>query len=292
MKRKDLKNRKRKKKIRNELKEGAAFCLPVRNGSSLRGSLTLEAALSLTLFLFLVVLLAMPMELLNTQRQIQMVLEVSARELSRQAGIFYQEQQQEDSADGMLEEGIEILLASRIRNAVGTKKIEGLNCSRTQISGDGEWIDLRAEYRLRLPFAVFTLDSIPFSARSRKRGWIGRTGGEWIGEQPDVADVTMVYVGKGSVRYHLSPECHYLSNEISAVSLEQAKRLKNKSGSSYKACHVCGGEVSSGSEVYLFPNGAYYHSRKDCSSVRAYIKKVPLKEAEHLGACSYCGGKQ
>ena len=52
-------------------------------------SLTLEASLSLTVFIFAVIILAMPMEMLDTQRKIQTVLETTARELSQYAYIFY-----------------------------------------------------------------------------------------------------------------------------------------------------------------------------------------------------------
>lgn len=288
--RKEKETMKQKKKKRKTLKEGAAFCLPEGDGAGFQGSLTIEASLSLTLFLVMAVLLAIPMDLLNTQRKIQMAVEVTARELSRQAGIFYQEEEREKTEEVLLwDAGIEEVLSHAILAAVGTKRIQQLDCSGTQVSENGEWIDLRAEYRLTLPFSVFTLDSISFSARSRKRGWIGREGGYWQKEKENEENF-MVYIGKASTRYHLSPECHYLSNEISAVPWKEAKNRKNKSGSYYKPCRVCGKEADSEGMVYLFPNGEYYHCRKDCSSVRAYIKRVPLEKVKNLGVCSYCGG--
>lgn len=285
-------------------KEGAWLCpfgqrpeVGLKNGLS--GSLTIEAALSVTLFLFLVLLLAVPMDLLDTQRRIQMTVESKARELSRQAGIFNQasspDSEEMDSSAveyQLLRDGICLLLSQAVTEAAGKKKIEHVDCSASQISPDGEWIDLQADYRLRLPFSVFTLESLSFHVRSRKRGWIGREGGYWRQNGEGASSRLMVYVGKASTRYHSSPSCHYLSNEISAVSFETAAALVNKSGKHYKACHVCGGASQSGDTVYLFPNGEYYHSRKDCSSVRAYIKEVPLEEVRHLGACSYCGGNR
>lgn len=286
-------------------KVGAAPCLfgGVRQESGfqegLRGSLTIEAALSLTLFLFLVLLLAVPMELLDTQRKVQMAVEGKARELSYQAGMFDLDREaasEEEAASALeyqlLQEGICRILSQTVTEAAGKQKIEALDCSATYVSPDGEWIDLRAKYRLRLPFSVFTLESVPFCVRSRKRGWIGREGGYWSRKTGEEESVIFVYVGKASTRYHSSPSCHYLSNEISAVPFETAGSLVNQSGRHYKACHVCGRYSQSGSMVYLFPNGSYYHSRKDCSAVRAYIREVPLEEVRHLGACSYCGGKR
>ena len=45
---------------------------------------TIEAALSLILFMFTVILLSVPMEILDTQRKVQTVLEVTGRELGWQ----------------------------------------------------------------------------------------------------------------------------------------------------------------------------------------------------------------
>ena len=261
-----------------------------KKGKGPEGSLTIEAALSLTLFMFMVILLSVPMELLNVQRKVQMVLETAAREMSRQA--WLPDSEDEGWISLFLQGGLILSLEHAIEDAVGENRLEKLDCSGTRISEDREWIDLRAEYRLKLPFSVFALDSIPLSARSRKRGWIGREGGYWSRENTEERNRTMVYVGRDSVRYHLSADCHYLSNQIIAVSSDQVDEMKSKDGSHYKLCRICGGEVREGGMVYLFPNGAYYHSRKDCSSVRFYIREVPLDEVRHLGACSYCGGQK
>ena len=65
----------------------------------LEASLTLEASLSLTVFIFAVIILAMPMEMLDTQRKIQTVLETTARELSQYAYIFYRRTEGEELRD-------------------------------------------------------------------------------------------------------------------------------------------------------------------------------------------------
>lgn len=50
-------------------------------------SLTIEAALSLTLFIFMAILLSVPMEILDTQRRVQMTLETAAGD--ELAGIYF-----------------------------------------------------------------------------------------------------------------------------------------------------------------------------------------------------------
>ena len=264
-------------------------------------SLTIEAALSLTLFLFTVILLSMPMEILDIQRRVQMTLETASRELSQLAYVHYRKTlgdeeagaglKEENSAlAGLFAEGaLSFYLSEKIRSAVGKRRLERLDCSGSAISGDGERIDLRAEYEWKLPFAVFSLDRIRLSSRSFRRGWIGgEEGARHTGGSEE--EETMVYIGETSIRYHSSPSCHYLSNEISTVPFDSIRDYRNKSGAHYRPCSVCGKRAGSGQAVFILPNGESYHSRADCSSLASYIKKVPLSQVEYLGACSYCGG--
>lgn len=265
------------------------------------GSLTIEAAFSLTLFLFTVILLSVPMEILDVQRKIQMTLEAASRELSQMAYISYRNGLGDQEAGagtkaenselaGLFAEGaLQIYLDAKVKSAAGNRRLERLDCSGSGIEGKGEHIDLRAEYDLKLPFSVFSLDSVHLSSRSYRRGWIGgERGVRHMGGNQE--EEQMVYVGETSARYHLSPSCHYLSNAISSVSYDAIKEYRNKSGRRYKPCSVCGKGAGSGQAVFILPNGESYHSRADCSSLASYVKKVPLSQVEHLGACSYCGG--
>lgn len=61
------------------------------------GSLTVEAALGLTLFVLFSVCMMMPMEMLRTRQKVQTVLEVTAREMSQYAYILYRLDQGDDT---------------------------------------------------------------------------------------------------------------------------------------------------------------------------------------------------
>ncbi len=273
---------------------------PVSAAASLSASLTVEAALVLTLFIFTVILMAMPMEMLDTHRRIQMTLESLSREMSQDAWLLTAKghgrgQDAGGEADPEEEGGSFFLaflngaaegyLIYRISEQAGDK-IEHLDVSGTRISQDGLTIDLRASYRAKLPFGFPGLRSVPFSARSLRRGWIGKKGGG--PEGPGGTEEIMVYVGKDSTRYHRSPSCHYISNKLRVIGAGRAGAEQNGSGRTYQPCAVCGGEPS---EVYyVLPEGERYHSRPDCSSLSYYVRMVPLSEAEYLGPCSYCGG--
>lgn len=275
-----------------------------RNIRIASASLTVEASLSLTLFMFTVILLSVPMELLDMQRKIQTVMEDTNRQLSQAAyissrGIEQGELSGQENADEIFEiadilagRGTALYLAHRIRDTVGGERIESVDCSGSVISLDGERLDLRATYRLRLPFSIFALDSIPLSSRSLRRGWIGSEGGRFKMSSEEEEDRTIVYVGRDSTRYHLSRDCHYISNQINEVPVDQVGGYTNNAGKHYKFCSVCQRSPGSGEggSAYILPGGEYYHTRADCSSLSYYVREVPLSEVKGLGPCSYCGG--
>ena len=169
--------------------------------------------------------------------------------------------------------------------------MSNIQCGASRVSEDGEWIDLRASYQVRLPFSVFALDHVTLTSRSRKRGWIGAEGGYFSEKNASEPEGKWVYVGRDSTRYHLSPSCHYISNQITAAAYADVISgvLRNSGGCRYKACRYCGKTVSAGGLVYILPSGEVYHGKQDCSSLAYYVQKVRRSEVEYMGVCSYCG---
>ena len=158
----------------------------------------------------------------------------------------------------------------------------------SRILEDGETIDLILRYEMYLPFPVFRIKSVPMTARSCRRAWIGRTGGKGNGNSGQAENDELVYVGKSSTRYHRDRNCHYLYNHISVISFADVESVRNSDGRKYKPCARCGSQAGQGSSVYIMPSGESYHSDRNCSSIIAYVRAVPLSEAEYLGPCSYC----
>ncbi len=277
--------------------------------ASLSASLTIEAALALTLFMFTVILLSVPMEILDTQRKVQTVLETTGRELEwlvyqRSHKVHPAEKEEKNVAGktaGSDETEFDIwskvptdmilrmYLKEKIQTEVG-KRVSDVRCDASRISDNGEWIDLRAVYQVRLPFSIFALNHIRLSSRSCKRGWIGVEGGYFSKDADSEKEDEWVYVGRDSTRYHISESCHYISNQITAVAYEDVGSLKNADGGHYKACKRCGRHIAQGGTVYILPSGDAYHGSEDCSSLAYYVRKVRLSDVEYLGKCSYCGG--
>ena len=181
------------------------------SSASLCASLTIEAALSLTLFMFTVILLSVPMEILDTQRKVQTVLEVTGRELGwqvyRTSHTVHRAEMEAGKAAEAGEKGtggwselpsgliLQGYLKEKIQTA-GGNKVSNIQCGASCVSEDGEWIDLRASYQVRLPFSVFALDHVTLTSRSWKRGWIGAEGGYFSEKNGSEPEEKWVYVGR------------------------------------------------------------------------------------------------
>lgn len=298
----------------------------------MRGSLTVEGALALSLFIFAIILSAVPMEFLHTHRKVQTAMETVGRQASQAVYLKYGRREgkgqseadtqrfgiNDKAADSRADEGNEtehseidsqgagkddsgnreelaesaalrVYLACKIADVCGNR-IRNLNVGKTEVAKDGTTIDLCATWSCPLPWRVFGIQEVPFRARCLRHGWIGEA---WHppASSGESDEEVMVYVGRNSTRYHLSPTCHYLSNDIRSIPRADAGKARNKEGKLYRPCAVCGRESDTG-HVFVLPGGEVYHSRPDCSSLSYYIRRVPLSEVEHLGACSYCGGRE
>lgn len=265
--------------------------------------MTIEAALVFPLFLFAMVMLMTLFTVMDRQRQVQAVLETVCEDISRLAYADYEikrgetkiqkpgeEFEQYFGQGGMGESLIRAYVELRLRSQLDMKTIRGLSLAGSNLLEEGETVDLVAKYEIRLPFPVFRIRGVPTVSRSRRRAWIGKDGG-WLNDgelgEGD-SDDEIVYVGKGSTRYHQNRGCHYLSNQLISVALSAIDTYRNESGGKYYACARCGKDAKG--TVYIMKSGSSYHSSASCSSIIAYVRAVKKSEVAHLGACSYCSG--
>ena len=275
----------------------AKRALSSASGSRKRGSLTVEAAMVLPLFLFFMVILMVPMGVMKEGRRIQTALEAAGEEVSQYAYVLHQlklgerletsglDGFTEEFLDGLTEEGILLYVRKRVEGRVGVERLKSASFVRSSVLRDGETIDLVMDYRVKIPFSVFGLSSMPMTARSCRRAWIGREGGSG---RRDGQEDELVYIGKASTRYHRQRTCHYLYNDIKQISFKEVEDARNLSGGKYKPCSRCGKFAEENGSVFLMPSGEKYHSDRNCSSIMAYVEAVPLSQVRHMGGCSYC----
>ncbi len=263
-------------------------------------SVSVEAALALSIFIFAIVCMMIPFRMMERQRQVQAALESVNERLCQYAYLEYMLSSGEEipREDGDWKQDLLLGIANGAAG-IGAGMMaedmfsqEGMDFHtflKSSFLKDGETIAFRMDYRMRLPFSVLNLDSLPFTSESTRRAWIGREGLNFEDDNgSEDEEDPIVYVGKYSTRYHRSRECHYLSNRMQSVDYDAVSKIRNKSGGRYYPCAVCGSGASSGSTVYIMESGSRYHTTSSCSAIIAYVQAVRLSEVEHLGGCSYC----
>ena len=282
-------------------------------------SLTVEAALVLPLFLFAMYLLILPLRMMDTAREMQQVCEsvcqdtvqlLYLRSLTKKEGADAGGGEGTDGSGGSGEvspadveetvtdlrlEGaltgnaVGLAAAAKARALVKDGYVVHLLSLRSSVFGDGETVRLTLDYDYRLPFSVFGLGSIHQSVTAVRRAWTGRTEGGLTSASGGggSADSETVYVGKNSTRYHSSPSCHYLSNDLTAVSYASVSGERNSGGKKYHPCSRCAKGVTGGT-VYISPSGTSFHTTESCSAITSYGRPVLKSEVAHLGPCSYC----
>ena len=195
--------------------------------------------------------------------------------------------------------------SARILGGINREWVEAVSFEGTDIGTD-EMVHIVMRYRMRLPFSVLGINSIPVEQVCSRRMWNGADGGRFGGggRDGDGEDDETVYIGKNSTRYHRLRTCHYLYNDLKAVDFGTVGELRNESGRRYSPCGTCGagsgstgkggtgsGSMGSAGTVYVMPYGTSYHLSKSCRSIIAYVQAVPLSQVEYFGECSYCRGK-
>ncbi len=252
---------------------------------SASASLTLEAALVLPLFLFAGVILMMPFRIMDTQRQVQAIAEHVSEQIGQTACLAMY-----GRTDSFWNTAAAYAYGeAAVRSKLSRLPVRRILLGRSSLLEDGETIDLVIDYEVELPFSVFGLGSVEQTVRSCRRAWVGQEGKTGTGEEGEEKE-EMVYIGKNSTRYHVNAGCHYLHNDLTAVSAQEVEYKRSQDGSRYTPCSRCGN--SAGNTVYILPSGRHYHSSPSCTAINAYVREVPKSQVAYLGVCSYCGRKK
>ena len=95
----------------------------------------------------------------------------------------------------------------------------------------------------------------------------------------------MYIVTDNQAVYHMTRRCSYLTLQIQASTLEQAKH------NGYDMCAFCGKDVQ-GRQVYVTNEGDRYHSSLTCSGLKRTVYRKKKSEVTGLAACSRCGARK
>ena len=241
------------------------------------GSITLEAAFSVSLFFFAALALVNILEIMSIQTAVENALHSVGKEYAAEAYL-----KPHWSAEEMEEKMVAHIGEERLERSLIVDGSEGIDMSESKLQWGSSILDMCVKYQIKISIPFFTM-YLPWQKQSiRVKGWTGYKGGLWNAELQEV-----VYVTDYGVVYHADRRCTYLDLSVREIGREQIAELRNQSGDKYNACIWCGGVIGS-DKVYVTDYGEKYHSSLECSGLRRNVYEVPLSEVYGLGGCSKC----
>ncbi len=242
-----------------------------------RGSMTVEAALTIPLFLFAVLCLVYLLEIQAVQFSVRAAAQSAAKEAAQEAAL--------------LPALNPVSLKSDIVNTVGADRLErsiisggsaGIQCWTSYFDTGRGTIHICVAYRVRLPFPDYTNLGSRVNCEFEVKAW---TGYKKPGLESE--DDSIVYITEHGRVYHSDYHCTYLQLSIQFVPYSGLSGLRNESGGRYHACEKCvHGSTMAG--VYITGYGNKYHNSLSCSGLKRSIRAVKKSEVSGMGGCSRC----
>lgn len=250
----------------------ASFCLSER-----RGVITAEAAIGVPLFFFAVLALFYMIEVMSIRTTIRDGMQYAAKNAAEDIYL------NPLVTPGSLEADIVSAIGGeRLERSIVVDGSSGIHCEKSRMSALTGILELRVNYKVRLPVPVFAAAPVNMEESMRVKGWNGytRTG---FGQENEET----VYITENGMVYHKDYHCNYLELSIRMVPGGEVDDLRNESQGKYHACVRCvhGGAAAA---VYITDFGDRYHNSLSCSGLKRTIYAVPLTEAVGKGACSKC----
>lgn len=271
-------------------------------GATSRGSLTVEAALVLSIFLFCVSALLTLFPAMQIHLVLRAAMEEVGEETAMLVSVLDQLEAEDSSVPSAWESALEELAASGLSAAylkeqviaqVGEDRLDasciasgssGLSFSGSSVLSEDDQVILAVSYEIEIPFLPGTFSTVSVCQRVCRRAWTGRDG---AGDSDANSD-DIVYVAENGTVYHESLSCTYLQLSVQLVSWDEVEDLRNEDGGKYYACERCASGVTA-SSVYITAQGDRYHTDRSCGSLTRNVTAVSRSEVT-LPACSRCAG--
>ena len=259
--------------------------------TAFRASLTVEAALALTLFLFFFSALLGLFPVLEAQVELRYAMEAAGEETAMLAYLSDREDGDTDGIAGTLVSyglsaaGLRAGVLSRLPadSAVEPAQLSFLG---SEVLTEDDDVLVRATGFAGIPFVPEGTIRLTCEQRVYRRAWTGRLlpdGETGTGEEASV----WVYVAENGIVYHTTESCTHLNLSISSTDAAAVGGLRNQFGAKYYPCERCGGGGCG--TVYITTEGNRYHADPDCAGLKRTISRVRREEIS-LPACSRCGG--
>ena len=251
--------------------------------SSVKGSVTIEAALSVPIFLFAVVALLYLFEF----HAIQSTVNMAAMQVAKVVATDYATHPILSPLN-LQNELVKQIGKERMDRSIIMDGSGGVTFHRNILTGTNDELILDLSYRVKLPVPSFTHLTLSRREKYRVKAWTG------FHSSNEDGDVEVVYVTENGVVYHENYNCSHLQLSIRFVPAHDINALRNDSGGKYHPCERCAlGDSLMG--VYITDNGNRYHFTLSCSGLKRTIHTINRNDKPWLPACSRCsknGGTQ
>lgn len=250
------------------------------SASASQGSITVEAAFCIPLFLFAAVCLIWLLEIQAIRISVISGLHEAGKQMAQEmylSPVF--------SSSRVEREMVKSIGADRLERSLVAGGSGGINCGKSMMYPESKIMELRVQYKIRIPIPAFAIPDILQEEGMRIKCWTGYVKEGFT----DRTDTTIVYVAETGVVYHLDYHCTYLELSIQSVPSDTVDGLRNESQGKYHPCERCMKAAQAGGNVYITDYGDRYHSSLSCSGLKRRVYAVPLSEVKGKGACSKCG---
>lgn len=252
--------------------------------STIKGSITVEAAIVIPIFFFALICVVYLMEIMAVQASVRMGMSEAMGVITTELG-----ETSYISVGEMESYIIEGIGEAQLDNSIIVGGSGGLDCSASYISYLTGLVKLEVSYSVEVPIGSFNFPGLQFQDSIQGKGWTGYVSGIYTGNS-----TTVVYITDWASVYHVDYNCSYLQLSISNLPFSQLSTATNVYGEPYTYCSFCisgeENEAYSGNEtMYITNTGSHYHSSLDCSGLTRTIYAVSISDVIGKGVCSRCG---
>lgn len=292
----------------------------IKSSNNLRGSLTIEAALAMSVFLYASFAMIHFILMFNWQVSMQMNINNIAKDTAKK--MYYLEiannitnndkngeetrksinskfkEYENKNADADNDEigqdnnkfcqenviGVAYLYGKLVKE-IGVKNSAQklVDLSKSKVDMNDGLVDIIAISRYKYPY--FSNDNqIQIVQRARMKAWTGRD----LTQQ-----LNLVYMTDGEKVYHTNIDCTYLNLNIEKTSYLEMTQRRTGSGSKYKACSICvNKKIADSQVVFITKEGKKYHTDINCRGLTRRVITLDISQVETKNACSKCGATE
>ncbi len=256
----------------NMQKEQKRACL-----CTLRGSITLEAAIATTILIFFLFFFISFLTALYMQASVQIKVNNISTAYAKKA--FYlkrakeaiQYKEETENTDETIEQ-----FQQNLKNfSFFIFQADGLNFMDSRY--ENGMVDVVVKYQIKVPYV-----NLYYSIRQRSylKDWSGT----------DIAKKNkIVYITETGKVYHTTKNCSHLAIHIKKTNYENIQWKRNNSGAKYAGCSLCAkNKLQSGTIVFFTEDGTKYHTTLMCSKIRRTIIEADMEEVKDMRACLDC----